>query len=91
MYFTPAMTLADDEEQASATSTPVGSSEDDRAVRLAGANSKLLSCILKNPLQFRAETTDALVIIELLDSESCAYQSNIHGFTLDNHGCALDI
>jgi FkbM family methyltransferase len=91
VYFTPAMTLADDEEQASATSTLVGSSEDDRAAMLADANTKLLSCVLKNPLQFRTESTDALVIIELLDSESCAYQAEIQGFTLDNHDCALDI
>lgn len=91
VYFTPATTLADDEEESSATSTLVGSSEDDRAAMLADANSKLLSCILKNPLQFRAESTDALVIIELLESQSCAYQAKMQGFTLDNHACALDI
>ncbi|KAL7446711.1 hypothetical protein ACHAXM_010513 [Skeletonema potamos] len=85
VYFTPAMTLAEDVDQLN---------EDEHATILAESHSGLLSSILK-PLQFRPNSTDALVIIELLDSEKCAYElepnAEIQGFTLENHACVLDV
>jgi len=68
--------------------------EDELATKLADAHSLSVSTILK-PLQFRQESTDALVIMELLDSEKCAYElkpnADIQGFTLEDHACALDV
>lgn len=86
VYFTPAMTLADDADHIM--------DEDEHAIKLAEVHSQLLSSILK-PIQFRAGSTDALVIIELLDSDKCAYElkpnAEIQGFTLENHACVLDV
>jgi FkbM family methyltransferase len=85
VYFTPAMTLAEDADQMN---------EDEHATMLAEAHSQLLSSILK-PLQFRPNSTDALCIMELLDSEKCAYElepnAEIQGFTLEGHACVLDV
>jgi len=86
VFFTPAMTLAED--------TDDHMNEDELATKLADAHSLSVSTILK-PLQFRQKSTDALVIMELLDSETCAYElkpnADIQGFTLEDHACALDV
>lgn len=82
VFFTPAMTLAEDADEVN---------EDGHATKLAEMHSQLVSSILTKPLQFRLGSTDALVIMELL-SETCAYEPNADiGFTLEGHTCVLDI
>ena len=85
VFFTPAMTLAEGADD--------DLNEDHHAANLSGIHSRGMSSILK-PMQFRPDSTDALVIMEIL-SEKSAYElksnAEIQHFTLENHACVLDI
>ena len=75
---------------------PAGTKPDDElANRLAEEHNKKVQFL--TPLQFRLDSTDAVVINELLDSEKgSAYmlKPNTYvpsGFSLKNHQCVLDV
>lgn len=89
VWFTPDMKEQSDSSQP----TDTNNEEDEQANILVDEHSKVLPYL--PPLKFRPDSTDALVINELLNREKgCAYtmQSSVpFSFTLDDHNCVLDI
>ena len=85
VFFTPDVSSETDTNKAK-----MGELDDERASRLAQEHSATIQSL--PPLQFRPDSTDALVIKEILDSEKgSVYDSNMPDFSLKNHQCVLDI
>ncbi|KAL9183505.1 hypothetical protein ACHAXT_004361 [Thalassiosira profunda] len=95
VWFTPELSRRTEEAQPAEERGAFSSSEDQRARRLAEAHSKQVPFL--PTLQYRKDSTDALVIAELLDTESgCAYDMKPnaempYGFSIENHTTVLDI
>ena len=85
MWFTPEVPLKDTSKEGDSSSTL----DDVRAAQLVQAHSQAVPFL--PPLHFRDQSTDALVINELLDLKKSSVYTSRPGFSLAGHECVLDV